>query len=63
MSLTIHRRALLGLAASTALLVACEQAQSAEQFDTPPPGFTSAKVSVNGQCEGCTFCWLAGGSE
>lgn len=48
MSLTIHRRAFLGLAASTALLVACEQAQSAEQFDTPPPGFTSAKVSVNG---------------
>ncbi len=48
MSLTIHRRAFLGLAASTALLVACEQAQAAEQFDAPPPGFTSAKVSVNG---------------
>jgi pimeloyl-ACP methyl ester carboxylesterase len=48
MSLTIDRRAFLGLAASTALLVACEQAQAVEQFDTPPPSFTSAKVSVNG---------------
>jgi pimeloyl-ACP methyl ester carboxylesterase len=48
MSLTIHRRAFLGLAASTALLVASGQAQAVEQFDTPPPGFTSAKVSVNG---------------
>ena len=47
MSLTVHRRAFRGLAASTALLMACEQAQSAERFDAPPPGFTSAKVPVN----------------
>jgi pimeloyl-ACP methyl ester carboxylesterase len=45
---TIHRRAFLGLAASTALLLGAPVAQPADQLGIPPPGFTSAKVRVNG---------------
>lgn len=48
MSQTINRRAILGFAASTALLVGTANARPADQPGVPPPGFTSAKVRVNG---------------
>ncbi|MBZ9811258.1 MULTISPECIES: alpha/beta fold hydrolase [unclassified Mesorhizobium] len=48
MSQTLHRRSFLGFAASTALLVSTPKVLPAEQLGAPPPGFTSAKVRVNG---------------
>jgi pimeloyl-ACP methyl ester carboxylesterase len=48
MNTTIPRRAFLGIAASTALLVGTAKAQPANQIGTPPAGFTSAKARVNG---------------
>ena len=48
MSQAIHRRALPGFAASAAMLAATAGAQPADQPDVLPPGFTSAKVRVNG---------------
>jgi pimeloyl-ACP methyl ester carboxylesterase len=48
MSLTIHRRAFLAFAVSAALLIGAAKAQLEDQFGTPPPGFTSEMVSVNG---------------
>jgi pimeloyl-ACP methyl ester carboxylesterase len=48
MSQTSHRRAFLGLAASTALLIGAAKALPADQLGVPPPGFTSAKVRVSG---------------
>jgi len=48
MSQPIHRRVFLGLVASAALLVGTANAHPADQLGAPPPGFTSAKLRVNG---------------